>query len=269
MLQGGLFDYDGTLADSKQRQFYWMHHWAKINDKEIKDPATGKPLNDLNYFFKIYNELINKKGIQGVYDAFELPCDMNDLNHRVWKEYEHFKVNSPVPLLYPGIKEAVLEIFEMGNLQANPDTFRRLRLGINTTNSWPSIYHELKKANILHCFDAKVTAEDLNRFLGEGKPGAINKPSKISVALSLDALGTEGHATFHIGDTLADLKASIDVRQGTKPYLGENLITIGAAWGYEGRAALKKGCKTESGTVHFRHIANHPSELPGIIRQYI
>jgi len=268
MLQGGLFDYDGTLADTKQRQFYWMHHWAKYNNKDIRDPATGDLLDNPERFFRVYNEIINKKGIQAVYDTWGLPCDMNDMNHLVWKMYEDFKLKNPVKL-YNGIKEAITEIFEMGHLRADAEAFRRLRLGINTTNSWPSIQNELKHAGIIYCFDAKVTAEDLNNYLGEGKPGAINKPSKVSVALSLDALGTKGHATFHVGDTLADLKASIDVRQGTKPYLGENLITIGAAWGYEGRTALEKGWKTESGTTHFRHIADSPSELPGIIEQYV
>jgi phosphoglycolate phosphatase-like HAD superfamily hydrolase len=225
-------------------------------------------LDEFKTFVKGYNNLINTKGVQGMYDALNLPCDMNDLSHPVWIAYNQYKSDHPAQL-YPGIKEAIQEIWELGTLTNSQGRNHRVRLAINTTNSWSSIYKELLAAGILHCFDSYITAEVLNRYNGPDAPGTINKPSKISVALCLNILDTDGGATFHVGDTLADLQASIDVMASSKSYKGESLITIGAAWGYEGRESLERGVKTDGGTVHFRHIADTPDELPRIIEDYL
>ena len=267
MLEAVLFDYDGTLADTKERQFAWMHHWAAINLKIIRDSETGEVLDTPEMFWPVYNRIINKSGVQGVYDYFGLPCDMNDMNHPVWIAYEAFKLKNPVPL-YPGIREAILEMHELGNLRSDTKMKHRVRLGINTTNSWPSIKNELGLSGVLGCFDTHVTAEDLNDFLGYGKQGAINKPSKVSCALSLMKLDARGSLTLHIGDTIADLKASLDVRRPDNPYSGENLITVGVSWGYEGPEALIKGFKTDAGSYHFSHLVQSPSQLPRIMEQY-
>jgi len=268
MLQGGLFDYDGTIAMTLERQFHWLKYWAGLNGvKRLVHPEIG-PLDKFQAFVKGYNDLINRVGVQGMYDAFNLPCNMNDFNHPVWIAYNQFKADNPARL-YPGMKEAVEEVWRLGHLTKNASLNHRMRLAINTSNSWKSIYSELSAAGLVHCFDSFVTAEVLTEYTGTGNSGSINKPSKISVALSLNILDTDGGATFHVGDTLADLKASLDVKSTGKSYKGESLITIGAAWGYEGRESLERGVDTDGGTTHFRHIADSPGDLPKIISQYI
>jgi len=268
MLQGGLFDYDGTLAMTMERQHDWFHYWARLNGRnKLTHPEHGS-LDDIKSFAKAYNNTLYHNGVQAFYDELDLPCDMNDKTHPVWIAYDAFKMNNPAKL-YPGIKEAVLEIWNLGNLNQKDERNHRLRLGINTTNSWASICRELSDNGILHCFDSYISKEILIKYDGAGNAAAITKPSKVSVALSLGVLNTDGGATFHIGDTLSDLRASIDVRHSGRIYKAETLITIGVAWGYEGLEKLKEGVKINGGTEHFRHLVDRPKDLPEVIRQYL
>jgi phosphoglycolate phosphatase-like HAD superfamily hydrolase len=261
MLTGGLIDWDGTIAMTPERQYNWFKYWANTNNVPFK-------FNNVKEFLKEYNPLINNVGAQGTYDAFGLPCNMSDFNHPVWPAYKHFKTLNPVEM-YPGIKESLEEVWSMGRLNSNTERNQTLRLAINSTNDWKSIQPDMVRFGIINYFDSYCTAETLKQYDGSGNHGAIHKPSKISVALMLNILGTDGDTTFHLGDALSDLKASVDVRKygGLKK---ENLITIGAAWGFEGREALEKGITLESGiTAHFNWIVDHPSELPKIIKQYL
>jgi phosphoglycolate phosphatase-like HAD superfamily hydrolase len=261
MFTGGLIDWDGTIAMTPERQYNWFKYWAKENNKEIK-------FNNLRTFLEEYNSLINTVGVQGTYDAFELPCDMGDFNHPVWPAYKHFKSINPVEI-YPEMKSALRKVWTMGRLNKNSEMNQTMRLALNTTSDWKSIYPDMVRFGILNYFDSFCTAETLKEYDGSGNHGAMNKPSKVSVALMLNILGSEGSSTFNIGDTLADLKASIDVRRhGT--IKKENLITIGAAWGFEGRKSLEKGVTLENGvTAHFDYIINRPSELPKVLKQYL
>jgi phosphoglycolate phosphatase-like HAD superfamily hydrolase len=267
MLEAALFDYDGTLGDTKPRQFIWFHHWAAMNKKEIRDPTTGEFLDTPEKFFPVYNHLINTRGIQGTYEAFNLPCKINERNHPVWVAYEAFKFANPVPL-FPGIKEALAEMHELGNLKRDTRLKHRVRLGINTTNSWPSIFNELTLGGAIGYIDAHVTSEDLDEFQGFGPQGALSKPSKVSCALALMKLDARGSTALHYGDTISDLKSSFDVRRPDNPYCGENLRTVGVCWGYEGREPLAKGFTTEAGSHHFDHLIDQPDQMPQVMAQY-
>jgi phosphoglycolate phosphatase-like HAD superfamily hydrolase len=262
MLNGGLIDWDGTIAMTPERQFKWFKYWSEENGK-------GLAFDTLKDFLDMYNPITNgRSGVQGVYDYLGLPCDMNDFNHPVWPAYKRFKSMNPVEM-YPGIKDAIEKVYSMGRLNSDYSRNQALRLAINTTSDWKSIQPDMVRFGIINYFDSFCTAETLKQYDGSGNHGAINKPSKISVALMLNILGSDGETTFHLGDTLADLKASIDVRRhgGLRK---ENLITIGAAWGFEGRDALMKGVTLEDGlTAHFNYIIDHPDELPRVIEKYI
>ncbi|MBU1199154.1 MAG: HAD family hydrolase [Nanoarchaeota archaeon] len=261
MIEGIIFDYDGTIGMTLERQHNWFMHWAKLNNISF-------PLTDFNEFKEVYNQILNEKGIQAFYDQFDLPCKMNDLNHPVWIAYNSFKKDNPVKY-YPGIKEAIKKIHKIGELSEDSQRNQRLRMIINTNNSWGSIYSELKKQKILGLFDSFVTKEVLVNYHGAGKGTAITKPSKISVALALNILNTDGGATIHVGDTLTDLAASIDVRRHPQIHRKERLITIGAGWGYESVDRLNQGLKTEIGTEHFNHVLEEPAMLPEVIKQYM
>jgi len=259
MLRGGLVDYDGTIAKTPERQFKWFNFWADINNKKI-----GLNFTD---FKKLYNQILDEKGVQAFYDYFGLPCDMNDFSHPVWNAYEHFKSQNPVEF-YEGINDAISKVWEMGRLGSDVNNNQALRLAINTTNSWKSIYPELVSHGLKSYFESFCTAETLKAFDGSGNHNAIMKPSKISIALMLNVLGTKGESTFHLDDTIAGLKASVGVRRfgGLQ---SENLITIGAGWGFEGADKLNQGFSDDKGTHHYNHVIEHPSQLPDIIKQYI
>jgi phosphoglycolate phosphatase-like HAD superfamily hydrolase len=261
VLLGGLIDYDGVIAKTKERQFLWFREWARQN-------RVPFPYAHEEEFSPVYNKVIGEQGVQKVYDHFSLPCDMNDFSHPVWPAYELFKQHNPVEM-YEGIGDALTAVWNMGRLNSDLSRNRSLRMAINTTNSWKSIHPDLVRFGINHLFDAYCTAEVLNAYVGDGGSAkGVHKPSKVSVALLLNILDTEGEMTFHLGDTISDLRASCDVR-AYPSIRGQNLITIGAAWGFDGRAALEKGYTNGNGTVHFSHIIDHPSELPGVIKQYL
>jgi len=257
-LQGVAIDYDGTIGKTSERQFNWFKHWAKLNQKEI-------PFDNVPDFLLFYNsECELDGGVQNVYDALGLPCDMKDRNHPVWKAYTEYKHGNDVPF-YPGVKETILKIWEMGHLTNDPKNNRRLRLAINTTNTWDSIYKELLKEGVLHCFDSFVTEEVLRDYQGAGNSNGIIKPSKISLALTLGLIDSVGESVLHIGDTLNDLAASYKVIR-LNPSRPETLITVGAAWGYEGRKKLEQGVRVKyDGIIHFNYIIDRPEELVGIV----
>ena len=260
MLNGITFDYDGTIGQTFERQFNWFRHWAKVNDKKFLFKKT-----ELREFRSFYNENCTlEKGVQNVYDALSLPCDMNDYEHPVWRAYEKFKADNPVSF-YPGIKDAIVKIWEMGHLSQNPERNRRLRLSINTTNTWQSIYQDLARGGILGCFDCYVTDEVLRAYHGAGQATALYKPSRVSLALTLGLIDSSGDSVMHVGDSLSDLAASQKVFT-LNPSRPETLTTVGVAWGYEGREKLEKGVKIADGTTaHFNYIIDKPEELVGIV----
>lgn len=195
-----------------------------------------------------------------------MPCILEDRTHPVWPAYEDFKTKHPIKF-YPGMKDALTEIHRLGSLSPDPLMNKRLRLGINTTNTWRTIHDELESHGVLEYFDSFVTRETLEAYDGNGSP-ALTKPSKISIALSLDVLDCDGESVIHVGDTLSDLKASIDVRRA-KTCRFEKLITVGVGWGYDGRNSLEKGVITSSGTIHFDHIVDRPDQLVELVSGYV
>ena len=260
MIQGITFDYDGTIAQTSERQFAWFKHWASVNGKTLK-------LEDFPSFLAFYNKHCSRKGgVQNVYDKLKLPCDMNDRNHPVWGAYTKYKQEHPVPF-YPGMRKAILDIWQSGHLRHDSPSNRRVRLAINTTNSWDSIYGELVNEGVIHCIDAYVSNETLRDYHGAGGQNGITKPSKISLAIILGLIDSEGGSTLHVGDTLNDLAASHKVVR-LNPSRPETLITVGVSWGYEGRERLEKGVSIpDGGTIHFNYIIDRPEELLPIVRK--
>jgi phosphoglycolate phosphatase-like HAD superfamily hydrolase len=205
MLDAIIFDYDGTIAPTLKRQYNWFHFWAGKNGKEISFKEFSQE------FMDFYNKhCAIEGGVQNVYDALQLPCDMKDKAHPVWPAYEEFKNLNPV-MLYDGMAETIEAVWKMGQLSDDSRRCKRLRLCINTTNTWSSIFRELKSCNVLHYFDCFVTEEVLKEYMGAGNQDAIKKPSKISIALSTGLLGASVGTVLHIGDTVNDLIASQSV----------------------------------------------------------
>ncbi len=259
MLEAVFFDYDGTLAPTSQRQEKWFRFYAEKNKKEWQ-------FFSFDEFLAFYNTQCGRAGgVQNVYDALGLPCDMKDRAHPVWPAYEEFNQSNPQEL-YPGMKETIEKIWRLGSLAKEYKQNRRLRLGINTTNSWKSIYADLKNGGILTYFDCFITEEILRQYQGMGNSEPLQKPSTISLALLLNTSDSKGACTLHVGDTLNDLRASQKVMR-LNPLHPETLITVGACYGYEGRERLEQGVETPEGRVHFDYLIDTPQELVSIVEK--
>lgn len=269
MLQAVIFDYDGTLAPTQERQFDWFQYWFAHPRNSDRIGSDKFPHKDLASFMEMYNVEEGKDGgVQNVYDNLNLRCDMNDREHFVWAEYINYLEEHPNEL-YPGMKEAVIEIWEAGSLNLDSGRNKGLRLGINTSNVWKPVFKDLKNAGILNYFDSYVSEEILKQYHGNGHSSGIKKPSKISLALALGLIDSPGDRVLHVGDTLNDLAASQKVMR-LNPEHPETLITVGVDWGYSGRSALEKGVNVEGqGTVYFDHIINKPKELVEITKKYL
>ena len=165
------------------------------------------------------------------------------------------------------MKETIEEIWKLGQLGKNPLENRRLRLAINTSNSWASIYNDLSHSGILPYFDAHLSDEVLRVYHGfDGE--CLKKPAPISLALLLDFIGSEEEYTLHVGDTRNDLCASQKIVRlnPTKP---KKVITVGACYGYEGRSTLEQGVKLPTAEqVYFDHLIDRPQELVEIVKSY-
>ena len=260
-LDAVLFDYDGTIAPTSIRQEKWLKSYSQINNKDW-------PFSTFDEFLEFYNKQCNLiGGVQNVYDQLGLPCVMSDKNHPVWPAYEKFNQTNPTEL-YEGMKEAIEEIWKLGTLTKDVSRNRRIRLGINTTNSWGSIYRDLDKGGILPYFDCFIAEEILSRYHGAGNGDAIKKPSSISLNLSLEVLSSIGGRVLHVGDTLNDLRASHKVLR-LNPLREENIITVGACYGYEGRESLEKGVETKEGVIKFDYLIYKPKELVDIVKELI
>jgi phosphoglycolate phosphatase-like HAD superfamily hydrolase len=264
-LRAIIFDHDGTLAQTTQRQEAWLKFWW--NENRSSEPW---PFVDFDEFTKFYNEHIGgENGVQEVYDQLELPCDMGDMTHPVWHAYEKFKSEFPAVKLYEGIKETLQEIWELSLLPDDSARNVKVRIGINSTNTWRSIRKDLVNNDALHYFDCHVTAETLNAYQGGGSAKSIYKPSPISVALMLNLLGVrDGSEVLHIGDSRTDLGAShnIIVRPAERP---QSVITVGACYGYEGRTLLEQGYEVNGQRYHFDHLIDKPRQLVGIVKNLL
>src|SRR3989344_5111123 len=137
-----ILDADGTLLNSLQRQHDWFfHYWREIHGDK------SWPFTTVAEFVEEYNHTLDTggypKGVQTFYDRLGLPCDMNDLpdekigkpGHIVWPKYTAYKDAHPSGL-YPQMKETLAQIYALGNLTADPTNFRRLRMALNTNNTW-------------------------------------------------------------------------------------------------------------------------------------
>ncbi len=266
-LEGIIFDNDGVLSCTAPRQYQWFQNWAMVNGK------PPLPYKDLSEFLLDYNYTLHgagdvASGVQNFYDKHGLPCDMKDKDHPVWAAYNEFKTTHQLGL-FPGIKEVLEQLYALGSLSAQRLTgSTRLRMAVNSTNTWETISRELERAGVIQYFDTQVGIEILREAHGAGNGESLRKPSTISVAWCLRTLGTTGPNTMHVGDTRADLAAS---REVLVPGLSKkvDLLMVGAAWGYEGRELLERGTTLESGKkVNFDYIIDKPEELVPIVKHH-
>ena len=266
-----ILDADGTLLNTIGRQ----HDWFKHYHQEIHGDRPFPFANPIE-FSERYNETLAgggsdyRSGVQKFYDDLGLPCDMWDMvGHPVWPKYNAYKDEHPTGL-FDGIKTTLHTIYDFGSLGEDAKQTGRLRMAVNTNNTWKSIAKELKKNEVLHLFDSQVGAEVLKRYARVMDGAGVKKPSPAAVAYSLAQLKTSGNRIMHVADTRGDLIASRDVIVPGKEFEGsQNLLMVGAAWGYEGRKLLEQGGELpDSIKVKFDYIIDHPEELIDIVKKH-
>lgn len=246
-------DIDGFIFDTRKRSFECFKDYAK-------QEGVHWPYKTVEEWIVVFNEYLRKpNGVQAFYDAHNLDCDMNDQTHKVWAHYNNY-MDTHVAEPYDGMIESLQKLWEFGHLNENPKNNIRIRLAINTTNSWKAIYSSLKAANAIPLFDCFITKEVLTDIMGPfGKASAVDKPAHISTSALVNALGTTPSNVIHGGDTLNDTAASKKVYI-MNPYRTENLSTICGLWGYEDEAILRAGMPTSKGPVKFDLYIEHPSQ---------
>lgn len=262
MLDAIIFDYDGVIGDTQRRQYDWFKFWADFKNKPFPW--------DRNSFEVLYNQWQSELGPEKTYHKFGLPADMSNDKTEVWHEYRKFKKSYSVDT-FKGMKSAMKDIWNSSRIQLSNDDDRVVRLAINTTNDAETIKPTLESFGMLNYFDHIIATEKLQAFAGPFVDiSNIKKPSKISIALALMSLDAKGSKTIHVGDTIGDLKSSYDVFK-YHPEDKEDLITIGVAWGYDGRSILEAGTEFSGRAerIHFDHIVDTPAELATIVKEYI
>jgi phosphoglycolate phosphatase-like HAD superfamily hydrolase len=278
MLQAIIFDHDGTMAPTMERQFAWFQKWWShpLNEANIK--GRDFPYPDLKSFLNMYNEKMDHpKEVQNVYDFLNLKCDMNDFTHPVWPAYKAFAVENP-STLYDGMGQAIKDLHEAGSLGSEYNkNNKRVRLGVNTSNSWSLVKGDLVKNDVLQYFDSYVSKEVLAEYHGYGGANYIKKPSNIPLAYSLNMLDSSGDTTLFVGDLLVDCAAGKKIKR-LGIGLEENIRTIGITHGYaaagEGkeraREELLKGVEVPGrGRVYFDYIVDTPQEIVNIAKDYM
>lgn len=255
-----IFDFDGTLADTVPVLEAWYKHWAQKNNRPW-------PFLNLAQFKETYSQIIYEPGkhkVQEFYDYLGLPCDMHDFNHPVWPEYRQF-FSSQSYNLFPHMKEILTEIYQLGSLDSQQS--RRLRLGLNSNNSWKNILPCLAREKILPYFDTQVCTEQLKEYHGLENSFKIGKPCKIPIILTLQNLDALPSRALYVGDTRCDLEACKNVLLPGREK--EDLIVVGANWGYEGYKLLAEGVTLNGKKLTFDHYVDHPEELLGVVQLYL
>lgn len=258
MLQAIIFDHDGTMFPTSLRQENWFRYYSQLHDK-------AWPFRDFAEFLSRYNiECAKSGGVQNFYDLLGLPCNLKDKSHHVWSEYHRFNQTNPAKP-YEGMVETIKQIWELGAIPTDLSRNKRLKLGINTTNSWESIKNDIALSGLRPYFDVIITDELLQQFNGSEDVELLKKPSKTSLIMMLETLGSETEYTLHVGDTRNDLISSQKVLRLNMSH-PKNIRTVGACYGYEGRTILEQGVETAKGTIHFDYLIDKPSELIQIVK---
>ncbi|PIN70779.1 hypothetical protein COX84_01225 [Candidatus Micrarchaeota archaeon CG_4_10_14_0_2_um_filter_49_7] len=243
LLKGIIFDCDGTIIPTLERQESWFRFYSKRNNQPWR-------FNCFDDFKEFYNDRVSRPGnVQNVYDELSLPCDMSDKSHPVWPAYEQFNSENPLEL-YPGMRQALDDIMALSS---------GLVLGLNTSNSMRSIKGSLVEGGIISYFKHIITSDTLREKSPDGDCEPLKKPNTFSIELMLGVLGTEPEETLHVGDTIADLRASHGVHGN------RSLLTVGACYGYEGSEILSKGY----GGLRFDELVDDASGLVAVVKKFL
>jgi HAD superfamily hydrolase (TIGR01549 family) len=204
-IQAIIWDYDGTLVDTRQKNLNVtkgiVERIARVDPNEFRALRT---LDSYNLTIKRstnWNELYKQE--------FGFTDEQTDTAGRMWTEYQ-LKDNTPTPF-YNGIHDVLYAL-------------RNFRNGIVSQNSQSGITRVLKENNLLQFFRLIVGYEEVN--LRRQKP----EPDGLLMCIEKLTQMSPGYV-FYIGDHETDVKCARNANSVLKRNESSvKVISIGALY---------------------------------------
>jgi len=203
-----IWDYDGTLVDSRQKN---LNVTRKIVSKILKeDPSEIPALSSLSNYHQAHIKATNWREF---YEAsFNLKDEQVDDAGKMWTGYQ-LEDRTPIQLI-DGVEEAIISL-------------GRFPQGIVSQNSRNIIANFLEDNNLLSCFDEIVGYEqvDLKR----------QKPYPDGLLMCIERLmDSRAGYVLYVGDHETDVQCVLNannILSENKPEI--KIISIGAFYGFD------------------------------------
>lgn len=206
MLTAILWDYDGTLADTPQKNLRVAREVLRRLDPDLlrPEPPALRSLEaylEANYRFKNWRELYVR--------AYGVPEERLDEAGRLWEPCQ--AADGTCPPLFSGLGEV------LGDLRGIP-------MGICSQNSAGSIRAALAAHGAADCFGAVIGHEDV--------PFSRQKPHPAAFLACLEALGLEEGRFVYVGDHPEDMTFGKAAQAALRDRgLRAEVLCAGALWG--------------------------------------
>lgn len=195
-LKLAVFDCDGTLVDSQYMILAAMEQAFARHGRELRDLQAVRRVVGLSL-----PEAVARL-IPG-----EDPAEILAISESYKAAYGDLRARGGQEPLYPGAREAILQLVEAGYL-----------LGVATGKSRRGLIAVLEKHDLHSCFVTLQTADD-----------APGKPHPAMLEQAMAAAGVNAAETIMIGDTSYDMMMARAAGTGA----------LGVAWGYHEPAELR------------------------------
>lgn len=234
-VQAILWDYDGTLADTRVKNFY-------VTQKIIQ-AVTGKEigffpaLQSAESYFALYQQSANWRDLY--HRAFGLTEQQTDQAGLMWSEYQ-LKDDTFIPF-YQGISEV---LNELGNLPH----------GIVSQNSQSLIFKSLQENGLSNYFRSVIGYEEV--ALNRQKPA----PDGLVKAIE-EVTGSASGYVFYIGDHETDTRCAFNANTVFKERgIDLKVISVGAFYSSN---------NDDSGwAIKPDHKAYSPGDVVRIFKEY-
>ena len=202
-----IWDYDGTLVDSRQKN---LNVSRKIVSKILKgDPTEIPALSSLTNYHQAHIKATNWREFYK--ESFEFDENQTDDAGRMWTGYQ-LEDQTPIPLI-DGVEKAIISL-------------RRFPQGIVSQNSRSIIANYLGNNNLLSYFDEIIGYEqvDLKR----------QKPYPDGLLMCIERLmDSRTGYVLYVGDHETDVQCALNANN----ILSENkaeikIISVGAFYGF-------------------------------------
>lgn len=203
-----IWDYDGTLVDSRQKN---LNVTRKIVSKLLKgDPTEIRTLSSLENYHQAHIKATNWREFYK--ESFGLTEKQTDDAGRMWTGYQ-LEDKTSIPLI-DGVKETIISL-------------RRFPQGIVSQNSRENINQYLKQKNLRSYFESIIGYEEVDLDK--------QKPNPEGLMMCVERL-TDFKAGFviYIGDHESDVQCALNANNIlSKSNPETKIISVGAFYGFD------------------------------------